>query len=105
MLKRLVFIGLSFVVMWPMGLAQPIPQETDRPAGHKSEVPEQERIDINHATVPELMKVPGMTKPWAERIVRFRPYRSKQDLLRNGVLPGDVYARLADYLIAHHDKK
>ncbi len=105
MLKRLVFIGLSCVAMGLPATAQSPSQETDRPAGHKSAVPELARVDINHASLPELMKVPGMTRPWAERIMRFRPYRSKQDLLLNGVLPGDVYARVADYLIAHRDKK
>ena len=105
MLKRLVFMGLSCVAMWPLGLAQPLVQESERPAGHKSQVPEAARVDINYASVHELMKVPGMTQTWAERIVRFRPYRGKQDLLLNGVLPGDVYTRVADYLIAHREKK
>lgn len=45
-----------------------------------------------------------MSRVWAERIVRFRPYRSKQDLVEQGVLPGVVYARLKDHLIAHRLK-
>jgi hypothetical protein len=53
----------------------------------------------------ELMKVPGMTQSWAGRIVRFRPYRAKTDLLENGVLPSDVYDRIKDYIIAHREKK
>jgi competence protein ComEA len=59
------------------------------------------RVDINHASVDELLRVPGMTKSWAGRIVRFRPYRSKQDLVEHGVLPSDVYDRIKDYVIAH----
>jgi DNA uptake protein ComE-like DNA-binding protein len=62
------------------------------------------RVDINHASIDELMKVPGMTRTWAGRIVRFRPYRAKSDLLERGVLPGDVYSRIQDDLIAHRDK-
>ena len=38
--------------------------------------PPEARIDINHASVKELLKVPGMTPSWAGRIVRFRPYRA-----------------------------
>lgn len=53
----------------------------------------------------ELLKVPGMTASWAGRIVRFRPYRTKQDMLDNGILPSDVYDRIKNYVIAHHDKK
>ena len=63
------------------------------------------RVDINHASVDELLKVPGMTATWAGRIVRFRPYRSKQDLVDRGVLPSEVYDRIKDYVIAHRDKE
>lgn len=63
------------------------------------------RIDINHAGVAELLKIPGMTRTWAERIVRFRPYRTKQDLLDRGVVTGSVYDRIRDSIIAHRKKQ
>jgi DNA uptake protein ComE-like DNA-binding protein len=59
------------------------------------------RVDINHASIDALMKVPGMTETWAARIVRFRPYRTKQDLLDKGVVTSQVYDRIKDYVIAH----
>jgi DNA uptake protein ComE-like DNA-binding protein len=62
-------------------------------------------IDINHAGVDELLKIPGMTRSWAARIVRFRPYRTKQDLLEHGVVSGEVYDRIKDYVIAHRDRQ
>lgn len=67
--------------------------------------PPEARVDINHASVAELMKVPGMTHTWAGRIVRFRPYHAKNDLLQRGVLPDGVYDRIKDYIIAHREKK
>jgi len=63
------------------------------------------RIDINHASMDELLKAPGMTHSWAGRIVRFRPYRTKADLLERGVVTSDVYDRIKDYVIAHRDKQ
>jgi DNA uptake protein ComE-like DNA-binding protein len=63
------------------------------------------RIDINHATTEELMKVPGLTRSWAERIVRYRPYHAKSDLLDKGVVTVEVYDRVKDYVIAHRDKQ
>ncbi len=63
------------------------------------------RIDINHAGVDELLKIPGMTPTWAARIVRFRPYRTKRDLLDHGVLPADVYDRIKDWIIAHRGEQ
>jgi DNA uptake protein ComE-like DNA-binding protein len=69
-------------------------------------VPREEvRVDINHAAVEDLLKVPGMTRSWAGRIVRFRPYRTKQDLVDRGVVNSDVYNRIRDYIIAHREKQ
>ena len=67
--------------------------------------PPEARIDINHASVKELLKVPGMTPSWAGRIVRFRPYRAKDDLLERGVVTSKVYDRIKDYVIAHREKQ
>jgi DNA uptake protein ComE-like DNA-binding protein len=63
------------------------------------------RVDINHASLEELFKVPGMTPSWAGRIVRFRPYHAKTDLLENGVVTAEIYNRIKDFVIAHRDKK
>jgi DNA uptake protein ComE-like DNA-binding protein len=63
--------------------------------------PPEDRIDINHASLDELSKVPGMTRSWAGRIIRFRPYRTKQDIVERGVVPNQVYDRIKDYVIAH----
>ena len=51
----------------------------------------------------QLLKVPGMTPSWAGRIVRFRPYRAKTDLLDRGVVTLVVYERIKDYVIAHRN--
>lgn len=63
------------------------------------------RIDINHASLDALMKVPGMTSSLAERIVRDRPYRTKRDLLQRGIVSAAVYARIKDDIVAHRDKQ
>jgi len=81
----------------PVVLSLPVPPK-------HVEVPEEQRIDINHATLEELLRVPGMTKSWAGRIMRFRPYRTKLDLVDRGIVNGDVYKRIKDYIIAHREK-
>jgi hypothetical protein len=74
--------------------------------GKAHEIPPPEaRVDINRATVEELSKVPGMTASWAGRIVRFRPYRTKLDLMENGVVTSQVYERIKDYIVAHREKR
>lgn len=86
----------------PLGVV--VREATAATKEHEAPPPEA-RVDINHASVAELMKVPGMKKSWAGRIVRFRPYRSKTDLMERGVLPSDVYDRIKDYVIAHREKQ
>jgi len=68
-------------------------------------IPASERVDLNHATLNDLLKVPGITRTWAERIVRFRPYRTRLDLLQEGILPPEVYNRIKDAVIVHREKK
>jgi DNA uptake protein ComE-like DNA-binding protein len=83
-------------------------QDRDTPGAPKTSKtapPPEARVDINHATVDDLLKVPGMTRSWAGRIVRFRPYRTKQDLLDKGVVDSEVYDRIKDYVIARRDKQ
>ena len=85
-------------------------QYHDRDSGGASKTsatapPPEQRVDINHASVDELLKVPGMTRSWAGRIVRFRPYRTKLDLYEHGVVNSQVYDRIKDYVIAHRDKQ
>lgn len=81
------------------------PSKSQTAARPKAIPPTQARVDINHASTAQLAKVPGLTASWAARILRFRPYRSKQDLLDRGVLPSDVYDRIKGYVIAHRGEE
>jgi competence protein ComEA len=62
-------------------------------------------IDVNSATAAELQTLPGINATWSARIVRFRPYKSKLELLNGGVLPADIYERIKDKVIAHRPAK
>jgi DNA uptake protein ComE-like DNA-binding protein len=89
-----------------LGMAQNQDRDTSGVSRTTATAPPPEaRIDINHAGVDELLKVPGMTRSWAGRIVRFRPYRTKQDLVERGVVTSQVYERIKDYVIAHREKQ
>lgn len=78
--------------------------QTNAAVRHAFPAPDK-RVDINRASMADLVKIPGMTPSWAGRIVRFRPYHAKSDLLERGVLPSDVYDRIRNYVIAHRVKK
>jgi DNA uptake protein ComE-like DNA-binding protein len=98
-------IAILFSIAVCIGVMRSFPAAfAQAPPQHTPPRPEM-RVDINHATIDELLKVPGMTRSWAGRIVRFRPYRTKQDLLEKGVVNGEVYDRIKDYIIAHREKQ
>jgi competence protein ComEA len=71
----------------------------------RAPTPPSSLVDINRASLEELMKVPGITRVWADRIIRFRPYRTKADLDEQGVIPADLYSRIKDSIIAHRMKQ
>ncbi len=66
--------------------------------------PQTHGVDINAASLDQLLKVPGMTRTWAARIIRYRPYHAKNDLVDRGVVTSQVYDRIKDYIIAHRAK-
>ncbi|MGA3160349.1 MAG: helix-hairpin-helix domain-containing protein [Terracidiphilus sp.] len=101
-MMRFAVLLVAILCACPAGMAQY--QDRDSrgiPKTSATAPPPEMRVDINHASVEELLKVPGMTPSWAERIVRFRPYHTKQDLLERGVVTSQVYDRIKDYVIAH----
>jgi DNA uptake protein ComE-like DNA-binding protein len=71
------------------------------PTPPKTTLSPEDRVDINTASIDQLSKLPGMTRTWAARIIRFRPYREKNDLLDRGIVTSSVYDRIKDYIIAH----
>jgi DNA uptake protein ComE-like DNA-binding protein len=82
-----------------------IASQADRQVDGHATLPPEARTDINSATVEELLKVPGMTRTWAERIIRFRPYHSKDDLLLRGIVTSQLYDRIKGYVIAHRERQ
>jgi hypothetical protein len=51
-------------------------------------------VNINQASVEELMQSLGLDAQTADSIVEHRPYPSKIDLLGRMVVPGEIYNRI-----------
>jgi DNA uptake protein ComE-like DNA-binding protein len=105
---RWTIVAVTILYVCMCRLAQGQNQDRDSSGMAKTSasapLPEQ-RVDINHASMAQLLKVPGLTPGWAERVVRFRPYRTKQDLFDKGIVSSQVYDHIKDFIIAHHDKE
>ncbi len=62
-------------------------------------------VDINSATEAELKAVPGIGDAYAAKIIAGRPYANKAQLKSRNILPGNVYEKVKDLIIAKQLKK
>ena len=59
-------------------------------------------VDVNRASVEELAQLPGIEKEDAERIVRARPYETKSDLVRRGVVSEQQFEEFQAHVYVGH---
>lgn len=57
-------------------------------------------LDINSASKDELDALPGIGSIRADAIIKGRPYKGKDDLLRKKILPSNIYNGIKDRVIA-----
>jgi competence protein ComEA len=57
-------------------------------------------IDINSATKEELDALPQIGSARAEAIIKGRPYKSKDDLRKNKVIPENAYDAIKEKIVA-----
>ena len=57
-------------------------------------------IDVNSATKDQLDALPGIGAARADAIIKGRPYKGKDDLVNNKIIPQNVYDGIKDKIIA-----
>ncbi len=58
-------------------------------------------IDINKASREELDALPGLGEARSDAIIKGRPYKRKDDLVRKKIIPANVYKNIKDRIVAH----
>ena len=59
-----------------------------------------ELLDINTATLDQLIALPGVGETYAKKIVDHRPYKSKYELVSHKIIPNATYSKIRDLIIA-----
>ena len=73
------------------------------PAPAKAEAPKGELMDINSASEAELASLKGIGEVRSKAIVKGRPYKGKDDLVKKKIIPQNVYDDIKDQIIAKQD--
>lgn len=58
------------------------------------------KLDLNSASAEELATLKGIGPARAEAIIKGRPYKGKDELVRRKVIPQSVYDQIKDEVIA-----
>jgi DNA uptake protein ComE-like DNA-binding protein len=57
-------------------------------------------LDLNTATKKQLLRLPGMTSPEADRVIAGRPYNEPGEVVTRRIMPKAEYDKIADHVTA-----
>lgn len=59
------------------------------------------KIDLNSASREQLMSLPGVNEPIAEKIIAARPLKAKDDLVAKGIMTKSEFSKISSKVEAH----
>ena len=80
--------------------AKPMAAPAPAPAAAPAKAAPVTLLDINSASKADLDALPGIGAARSDAIIKGRPYKGKDDLLRKKIVPTNVYNGIKDKIIA-----
>jgi DNA uptake protein ComE-like DNA-binding protein len=96
--KYLMMLLLAFALAAPTQTTTPA-KDVKKPAAAAT-VKAADLVDINSATAEQLKALPGVGTAYADKIIKGRPYRGKNELVDKKIVPQATYNKIKNLVIA-----
>ena len=91
---------LALIAIAAVGLVMPLAAQKKAPPPPAAAAAATDLIDVNSATEEQLRTLPGIGAAFAQRIIKNRPYRGKNEIVSKAGVPQATYDKIKDKIVA-----